>query len=117
MNVLMRDIMDFSKEWVDKQMNKLIDMGVVFTYEKKKQVESFLENDQRTVSDLGIHADEGSQAPKRKKNTLGESKTKGKELVSQQKKKKKNDATEGGINSLSPFTYPSHRAFLLIKQQ
>lgn len=45
LNVLMRDVMDFSREWIDKQMNKLIGMGVVFTFEKMKRAKSSLEND------------------------------------------------------------------------
>lgn len=36
LNVLMREVLSFSRGWVDSQMNKLVDMGVTFTYEKIK---------------------------------------------------------------------------------
>lgn len=56
-------------------------MGVTFTYEKMRQEESSLEDDQRTISDARIYANEESHAPKRRKGMPGESKTKRKEIV------------------------------------
>lgn len=40
LNVLMREVLSFYRAWVDIQMNKLVDMGVSFTYENMKQEES-----------------------------------------------------------------------------
>lgn len=89
LKILMREALSFSRTWVDIQMNKLVDMGVSFTYEKMKPEESTSEDDQRTISDVRIHADEESQAPRRRKNTLGGVKARGKKIEEVKKKKQK----------------------------
>lgn len=88
LNILMREVLNFSRTWVDIQMNKLVDMGVPFTYERMKPEESISEDDQRTVSNVRIHADKESQAPKRRKNTPGEVKAKGKKIEKVKRKQK-----------------------------
>lgn len=88
LNILMREVLSFSRTWVDIQMNKLVDMGVPFTFERMKPEESTFEDDQRTISDVRIHADEESQAPKRRKNTPGEVKARGKKIEEVKKKQK-----------------------------
>lgn len=89
LNVLMREVLSFSRAWVDIHMNKLVDMGVPFSYEQMKPKDSTSEDDQRTVNDVRIHADEESQAPKRRKNTPGEVKARGKKIEEVKKKKHK----------------------------
>lgn len=51
---------------------------------------------------MRIHANEESQAPKRRKNTPGESKTKGKEILSQPSEKKQKPGAP-----LSPLSFSS----------
>lgn len=89
LNALMREVLSFSRAWVDIQMNKLVDTGVSLTYVKMKPEESTSEDDQRTTSDVRIHTDEESQAPKRRKNTPGEVKARGKKIEEVKKKKQK----------------------------
>lgn len=70
-------------------MNKLVDMGVSFTYEKMKMKESTYEDDQMTINDVRIHANKHSQAPKRRKKMARGVKARGKKIEEVKKKKQK----------------------------
>lgn len=89
LNVLMRDVNDYSREWVDKYVNELRKLKVTFTYEKMKNEESSLNDDERTISNVRTHNDDESQAPKRRKAMPRGSQMKGKEIVSQESRHKK----------------------------
>lgn len=74
---------------MDKYVNELRKMNDTFTYEKMKNEESPLNDDERTINDVRTHDDEESQAPKRRKGMPGESQAKGKEVVNQESRQKK----------------------------
>lgn len=93
LNILMREVNDCSREWVDKQINKLRRQNNTRTYEKMKSELSYINDDERTISDVRVNNDEERQAPKRIKGMSGGTQAKDKEIVSQESKHKKHKSS------------------------
>lgn len=58
LNVLMREVNHYSREWVDKYINVLIKMKVIFTYDKMRNEESSRNDDERRIRNVRRHNDE-----------------------------------------------------------
>lgn len=70
LGIFMREVVDKSRTWVDKQIYRLRKQGATLTYGKMQSEESSSKGDERTISTLGLRNQDEGQISKKNDNVV-----------------------------------------------